>query len=319
MRLIGFILFVLSLFCSVKGSLSEDELYKLQSKGVIYLNSENYKEILYGPRDYYISLLFTSTDPIHKCEPCTKFDPNYRNVANSYYTSNPGKFAIFFFIVEFNDNQGLFNELKFTNVPNLILLPPITKKTTNILKNHLTYKLTDNSLEDILKFATYISKITGSNIIVDSPFDPVVFGSYFFGTFFLVLLLKKKVIKKVNSRETFKYLSTIFIIVLTCGYMFTSIRGIPFISKNEKNEIMYFSGGTHWQFGTETLIVGAIYFILVLFIYALIIKVPKFDDEKRKFILTIGINFAIFYMFNLLTSIFKIKDPSYPYQLTTWF
>jgi oligosaccharyltransferase complex subunit gamma len=306
------------------GALTSDELFELQaaqgSRGAIYLNPSNVGSILNGPRDYYLSLLFTYTDPkasVH-CEFCSKFQPNYDRVAESYHQSNPGKDAIFFLIAEYGDCSELFSKLNMTTVPRLWVFPPNSTDAADVLSPHYPFTIDRTALDDVLHFGNFISKITGANIIVSGPFDPTTFATYFAVTFVSVLVLKKKVLSRLKREKVLKNLTTLLTVILTSGYMFTVIRGIPLIAKNEKDEVMYFSGGTHWQFGLETFIISGIYLTLVAFMYALIVTIPKIENDKKRNVLVICTAFGVFYVFNYLTAIFTIKDPSYPYKLSNW-
>lgn len=309
----------LSLLTGVLSSLTADELAtsKLPSN-VIEINESNFDSILTGPRDYYTALLFTALDDSVGCAPCKKFEPVYHKIARSYQDSNPGKNDILFFKADFSNNQKKFIDLQMLQVPHLWVYPPSTELAYNVTSPHFEYKIGDHSSKDPLHYANFVSKLVNANIVVHEDFDLTQFSKYFFTTFFAVLVLKKKVLSKLASRLIFCLISILTIVVFTSGYMFTVIRNIPLLSKNEKGEIMYFSGGTHWQFGSEVFIIGGIYLGFVFLINGLVVVIPKIDNPAKRNTLTLCACFFVFWLFNRLTSIYKIKDPSYPYQVASW-
>jgi oligosaccharyltransferase complex subunit gamma len=313
------ILPVLSLLIFVSNAFAVLSFKELESwrepSGVIQLNDTTFFSLVTGPRDYYAALLFTATDNSINCVSCQKFDPIYHLVSKSYTSSNPGKDGIVFFRADFHDNQQVYNKLQMLQVPRLWVFPPSNYEGYNVSSPHFDYQIGDKAIDTPLDFADFVSKIVGANIMVQEDFELTQFLQYFVGTFVTVLLLKKQVLSKLAKDSIFKFLSVFAIVILTSGYMFTVIRGIPLLSRNEKGEIMYFSGGTHWQFGSETFIIASIYLGFVLLISSLVIYIPRVDNIIKRNTLTICASIGIFWLFNQLTSIYLIKDPDYPYFL----
>lgn len=317
--LISFVIYFSCLFTAVFSTLSPEELSQLQEDhGVIYLDNENFEKILTGPRGYYLSLLFTTTAEHIPCDTCKKFDSKYKLVSQSYFSTNPGKTDLYFLVAEFTSNEEIYRKLGMSQVPKLWIFPPSAQENYNVSSPHFPYVISDSALNDPLDFASFISKIVSLNIVIQPEFEVTQFLKYFLGTFFFVLILKKKVLSKVNKASTLRYVVVFATIVLTSGYMFTVIKGIPLIAKNEEGKIMYFSGGTHWQFGLETFVVSGIYATLGGLVVGLVAYIPLIEDEKARNLFVVGFALGILYVFNHLTKIFLVKDPGYPYQVTTW-
>ena len=94
------------------------------------------------------------------------------------------------------------------------------------------------------------------------------------------------------------------------------MNNIPFLAKNEKGDVMFFSGGMGWQFGIEILTVTGMYFVMggsvVAMIYISRVKAlkPAMANATSIALLALG-----FYMFAYFVSCFKIKEPGYPYAI----
>lgn len=305
-------LFVATAFAA----LTVQELKDLQQNSVVSLDDTTFFPVLTGARDYYVALLFTALDEQYACTACQKFDPVFSKIASSYEASNPGKNGIFFMKTDFPQNKKVFAQLQMTQVPFLWVFPPSQDPTYNVSSPHFNYQISEKSFEDSLHFANFVSKLVSANIVVQEDFDFQQFVKYFGGTFAVVLLLKKQVLSKLPKGTIFKLASVVAIVILTSGYMFTMIRGIPLLNKNDKGEIMYFSGGTHWQFGSETFIVSAIYLGFVALINALVVVIPRLENRTKRNTLTICAVIGVLWLTNQLTDIYLVKDPSYPYALS---
>lgn len=311
-----FVLNLLVLLTGALATLQRGELQALKSQdGVIKLDDSNFFELTTGPRDYYISLLYTAMAQEVGCESCKKFDPIYGKISRSYSASNPGKDGIVFFKADFNDNKAAFGKLQMNQVPRLWVFPPGEDIGYGVLNEHFDYTLAGRAMEDPLHFADFVSKLVNANIVVQEDFEPLQFAQYFVVTFVVVLLLKKKVLSKLPKVALFRMVSTLAIVILTSGYMFTIIRGIPLLSHDANGEIMYFSGGTHWQFGSETFIVASIYLGFVSLFYLLVVFIPRQDSEAKRNTLAICASIGVLWLFSQLTGIYLVKDPSYPYAL----
>ncbi|CCH40821.1 Magnesium transporter protein 1 [Wickerhamomyces ciferrii] len=307
--------FIQTVFCA----LSSESLNTLKTdQGIIYLNNDNFHQIITGDRDYYLSVLFTTTSEKFGCDTCKKFDPQYKLVSKSFHSTNPESNDVFFTIVEFETTEQVFRDLGLKEVPKLWVFPPTKDPNYNVTSPHFPYTISESALNDPLDFASFITKISNTKIIIQPDFEISSFALYFFATFFSVLILKKKILNKVNKSIIIRFIVVLITTILVSGYMFTVIRGIPLIAKDDKGHIMYFSGGQHWQFGLETFVITGIYLSLGGLIVGLTSYIPKINDDVIKNSLTLVFSFGVFYIFNYLTKIFLVKDPGYPYQLTKW-
>lgn len=317
---LSLIIYVSCLFTTCYSALTAQELTNLQGDhSVIFLNSNNFDQILSGERDYYLSVLFTTTADHIPCDTCKKFDSKYKLVSKSYHATNPEQDSVFFAIAEFTDNEAVYKKMQMSQVPKLWVFPPSSKPDYNVTSPHFPYTISESAINDPLDFANFIVKIANVRIVIQPDFELSQFFTYFVGTFSFVLLLKKKILNKLDKALILKFIVVFATVFLTSGYMFTVIRGIPLIAKDDKGKLMYFSGGTHWQFGLETFIISSIYVVLGGLLVSLVVYIPQMKDERKKSILTMFSSFALLYVFNYLTKIFLVKDPGYPFQITDWF
>ncbi|KAH3676091.1 hypothetical protein WICMUC_002388 [Wickerhamomyces mucosus] len=285
------------------------------SDSIIEIDSSNLNQILVGERSYYISLFFTSDDPALNCKICAQFEPIYKKVIKSLFKIENLQNKIVFAKVDFEKNKPFFKELGLTHIPKLWILPPTEDSNSNASNQpHYEYTISEQSL-DPLNLGDYIAKLLHITVKIDTDFEVSEFLGYFLFTFSIVLIFKKLVIQKYPKYKLFQLISVALILLFISGYMFTVIRGIPLISKDAKGEIMYFSGGTHWQFGLETFLIASIYSALISGIVVLVQILPKLENEIKKNVLIICVNIGMIYLLSYFISIYLIKDGSYPFRL----
>ena len=144
-----------------------------------------------------------------------------------------------------------------------------------------------------------------------------------------ILLVKKKgpkAITRMQKKNGWEIVSILFVLVFTCGYSFAMIQGVPFIAQNDKGQPIYVSGGVHYQFGVEIIIVGLNYLFLGISLVSLIqlgkYKVTKslrVASEGSKFFLVFINSVVVYLLYSCLTSLFLRKDHGYPYSFTKLF
>lgn len=304
-----------SLSVLVQGAIDAKTAAQLQDENnMIHVKAENIDSLINGVRPYYVAILFTTRDPSLNCATCDKFLPSYHKTAAAVYSQERYQDLIMFTVAEVIDNKETFRKLDLKTVPKVRIYPPSLNDTTTLDSEFFEYQVTESSF-DPLHFANAISKLLAISITVPQDFDISEFTSYFAFTFAIIVIFKKFVIAKAPKYKLFQLLSVAAVLLFISGYMFTVIRGIPFISKSEKGEIMHFSGGTHWQFGSETFIIASIYAGLLTCIVLLVVTLPARDEPVKRDLITIVVVGLLFCIICYHNSIYMIKDPGYPYKL----
>lgn len=130
--------------------------------------------------------------------------------------------------------------------------------------------------------------------------------------------MKKKILPLIPNKAWFFSLLFSLGVVLASvtGLKFTQINNIPLLAKDEKGNIMFFSGGMGWQFGIEIFSVSTMYIAMGSSVIALIF-IPRVKQLSP--FLSNAVSLALlalgFYVFAYFTSCFKVKDPGYPFAI----
>lgn len=296
--------------------------------------------VISGPRDYYTLLILTSTDPKHGCELCESIQGVIGDVANSWYSDYLHTHLLFFVNIDIVDTTNLviFDKLGLTAVPHVWLIPPnldleiaeTQAEEWNILsEGHFVYKFPHASASDqVLNLAQFLSENLQKSINIRRTDDSYRFLKTFLSTLFVILLIKKRGPRFITSTKRLTS-AAIFLICITlaflCGYQFTMQQGAPFVALNEKG-LIYISGGLHYQFGVEIVLVAVNYAALALSILALIYlgdyKLTATSKIKQERVRTglVLLNAAVLYLlYSILTSMFLRKSSDYPYAFSKLF
>ncbi|CAK7901711.1 dolichyl-diphosphooligosaccharide--protein glycosyltransferase subunit Ost6p [[Candida] anglica] len=288
-----------------------------------------------GPRDYYTLLLITSTLPQHSCSDCEEMKKVIGRVARSWFADHSDSHMLYFVDIDLIDqsNRPIFNHLKIETVPHVWLIPP-TKKNEDVSKFDLAtnerYIYNAPAEETALKLAQFLSQNTQKNILLRQEDQLYKFIQTFAITFGSIVLLKKRGPRIFqNLQKSNAYTIIVLAILMACigGYSFTTIQGVPFISSGDNGDIIYISGGVHYQFGVEIFLVGATYTGLTIAIATLLYfgnyKVsPKsrfIDSEPKKTSMVLLNVLVIYLLYSCLTSLYLRKDHGYPYSFMKLF
>lgn len=97
------------------------------------------------------------------------------------------------------------------------------------------------------------------------------------------------------------------------GNMWNHIRGPPYSSG--RNGGLSISPQLGFQFGVESHLVFALYFLCALPLWLLVEKVPYIEnaDSQRKMVY--GCMIAFIALFSVLLRLFRVKNPHYPFTL----
>ncbi|CCH40604.1 Magnesium transporter protein 1 [Wickerhamomyces ciferrii] len=314
-----FTLLALTLFLAVTNALSASNLFKHKEKSksnVIKLTKNNYERILEGPRDSYILLLLTATNPQVGCTICQQLSPEFDKLADSWFSDHPDGDNLFFARSDFADGyREIFQAFQLNNVPRLYLYSP-TEDTTKFNENLQQLPVPGNNLGQEL--AAVLSELTEKDVKIYEavPYGSILITAIF--TFCSVLLLKKNfssVSTVFSNKPLWGGLTVFSILVFITGYMFNAIRGMPYARTLPDGRAEYFVSGQQAQLGAETQIMSFIYAILAFSFVSLVTRVKYIKNEKVQFIAVAIIVFIILVVYSALFLIFKFKSPGYPYQL----
>ncbi|KAK6459657.1 subunit of N oligosaccharyltransferase complex [Scheffersomyces xylosifermentans] len=326
---------------SIRALRLTEESFLHQEHVISITNSD--LSLVSGPRDYYVLTVLTSTDPKHNCKVCTELESVVARVSNSWFSDYAGSNLLFILSIDIVDrtNIKLFDRVQVDSVPHVWLFPPnmnkvdledpeAEKKDLSIFEDlHYEYKTPQAPFDDqALELARFLSDNIQKPITLRQKDPMATFIKTFSLTLAIIILIKKKgpaFITGTPKKQIIMLLAVAFILCCVCGYQFCNMRGVPFVARNEKG-LIYISGGAHYQFGVEILLVAANYSALaaalILLLWLGSYKVGRktlITEESTKFVLIIVMNFVLYLLYSTLTSIFLRKEPNYPYPFTKLF
>ncbi|CCE62445.1 hypothetical protein TPHA_0C02920 [Tetrapisispora phaffii CBS 4417] len=318
--------------------LSNSELAKLALESpnhIIQLNDQNKEQLLNTQREGYVVVLFTATDPKVKCKICREFESEYIHFVKSWYKDHPNgqsnedkSKSLFFFEVNIRNVRSMPDLIKYykiEDVPRFILFRPdglmddfekFTIQTTN----------TEVRINDLL------TKIKTATQIYDIKYyEPTDYSSLLwtvFMTFTVVFIIKRYrnfIYSVFHSNVSKAALLTSFIILMISGYMFNTIKNPRYAGVNKEGDIMYFiPGQLQAQFAIESQIVALLYVSFTIVLVTLVagqkplkefLKGEKHASKIITVLMPITLSFAFYVFVAGFTSIYKVKQSSYPFQV----
>ena len=287
---------------------------------IIKVTEENYPIVSQGVDGYYNILFLTmrsKRDGKYDCQICIDFEPVYRKVAAAVRDQAPNS-KVLFYIADVHEVQNLVSDLKLTNVPHVVTYaPPNTNGDFSWSKSPFYhYQLSNQSVKDILHFGNFVGKTLQIYIQLEEDFNILEFFGFFIFFVSIFLFIKKVVLPNIENKwKVGLYLLSIFIILSSIsGYKFTQINNIPLLARDSEGKIMYFSGGSSWQFGIEIFTVSGMYIIMGVFTLLLIwMNSWSFLDDRKKTVFSSIFACCVFYTFSYYISCYKIKEPYYPF------
>ncbi|CAI4035461.1 hypothetical protein SMKI_13G1090 [Saccharomyces mikatae IFO 1815] len=321
------ILYIVLIFQKFQGSIATvsyniDDILQLQDEtGIITVTAENYPLLSHGVPDYFNILYITMRGTNSKgmdCQLCHDFEKTYHTVANVIRSQSPQSLSLFF-TVDVNEVPQLVKDLKLQNVPHLVVYPPAKNdKQTQFewkMSPFYQYSLVPDNADDTLQFGDFLAKILNISITVPQDFNVQEFVYYFVACMVIFIFIKKVILPKITNRWKFFFMILSFGILLSSisGYKFVEMNRIPLIARDAKNRIMYFSGGSGWQFGVEIFSVSAMYIVMSA-LSVLLVCLPKISwmSEMAKGLLASFLACVLFYFFSYFISCYLIKNPGYP-------
>ncbi|KDR81638.1 hypothetical protein GALMADRAFT_239708 [Galerina marginata CBS 339.88] len=300
-------------FPSSLAATPQQQLVQLASagNGVIKLNAETYDVLTSPKRTWSASIQFTALDPRRRCNPCKEFNPSWGSVAKAWTgTAADQRNEHFFATLDFDDGSSVFQNLGISSAPIVYHYPPANgvRKPASGNGSPVKYDFSDGFEPGPL--AEYLSKYTPVRIPYKDPIDWARWITTAIGVLGSAFLLRF-ISPLVQSKWTWAAVTVTTSLVMTSGYMFTRIRGVPY-SGGDGNWI---ASGYQNQFGQEVQVVAFIYGLLSLSFLMLILVVPYQSSPHRQRMqvyLWTGVTMIVY---SVLVSLFRVKNRGYPFKL----
>ncbi|KAG0707730.1 hypothetical protein DFH29DRAFT_994754 [Suillus ampliporus] len=270
--------------------------------GLIRLNEQTYDLLTSPKRDWSATVHFTALSPQRRCAPCKEFDPSFTTVAKAWAAAPKEKRDQHFFAtIDFDDGYAVFQK------PFTCILRP---EGPNASAKKLPFKYEFQHGFEAGPLAEQLSAHTPIPIPYSAPFNWGRLGSI--ASLVPIVTLVYRFIKPALTNRWVWAAGTVSTsLVMTSGYMFTRIRGAPYVGQNGA----WIAQGYQNQFGQEVQVIAMVYGILAASFLMLIVVTPRqmspFRQRTQVYLWT-AVNFLVF---SILVSLFRIKNPGYPFKL----
>ncbi|KAF8559596.1 hypothetical protein OG21DRAFT_1502836 [Imleria badia] len=303
-------LLFLPLALAAKGS-PHDELVQLAAagNGVIRLDEHAFDLLTSPQRTWSASIQFTALNPQRRCAPCKEFDPSFKAVAKAWSTvPQVHRNTHFFATAEFDESVKVFQKLQLNSAPVVHVYPategPNAKNAANPFKYDFSSGFEAGPLAEQLSIHTPIP------IPYKAPIDWSKLAT-FLSLIPIVTLIFRFIRPVIYNRWVWAAGTILVSLVMTSGFMFTRIRGVPYAGHDGS----WIAGGYQNQFGQEVQVVSMIYGILAASFLMLTIVTPYQKSPARQRTQVYLWTFVNFLVFSILVSLFRIKNRGYPFKL----
>jgi len=278
---------------------------------VIKLDESIYNMLTHPKRTWSATVHFTALDKRRRCSPCREFDPNFNAVAKAW-TKVPSqdRYQHFFATVDFDGAPTVFQKLGLQSAPVVHVYPaseggrrPASGRTSPI-----SYEFAHGF--DAQPLADQLSNFTPVRIPYTAPIDYSRMAT-FAGLTLLAIVTARFMAPILRNRWSWAAVTVITSLVMTSGYMFTRIRGMPYSGSGGQ----WVAPGYQNQFGQEVQVVAMIYGSLAGAFLMLILVVPYQTSPQRQRAQVYLWTGVIFIMFSVLVSLFRVKNRGYPFKL----
>ncbi|TFY82622.1 hypothetical protein EWM64_g1387 [Hericium alpestre] len=292
-----------------------------QNDGIIKLDADTFDLLTSPKRNWSTSIQFTALDKRRRCNPCREFEPAWKAVAKAW-TAVPKeqRDQHFFATLDFDDGHSVFQK-SGTMLQQMVLAYLLPEVDSNCLRLLLVSNMLPcfNPIPteeapcrgfDAEPLAEQLSAYTPLPIPYRAPINWALWGS--FAVMGLSLILAVRVVAPIfRSRWTWATLVTITSLIMTSGYMFTRIRGMPMTGPNGD----WIAQGFQSQYGQETVVVATLYGLLGASFLMLTVVAPRQTSPNRQKIQIYIWTVVIMVLFSVLVSFFRAKNRGYPFKL----
>ncbi|GAB1316277.1 oligosaccharyl transferase subunit ost3/OST6 [Madurella fahalii] len=293
---------------------------KSLSSAPVKLGEPSYRELTSAPRDYTVAVLLTAMDPRFGCQLCREFQPEWDLLARSWVNGDKaGESRLVFGTLDFTDGRDVFMSLGLQTAPVLFLFQPTIGPHAAASSEPVRYDFV-NGAQAAEGVHSWIARH-----LPDRPHPPVKRPINWMKWVSTVVILSggltasyvawPYVLPVIQNRTVWAAITLISILLFTSGHMYNQIRNVPYVAGDGRGGITYFASGFQSQYGLETQIVAALYGVLALSGISLAIKVPRMSDPKTQGVALLAWGGVLFVMYSVLLSIFRGKNPGYPFSL----
>jgi len=277
--------------------------------GVIKLDSASYDLLTVPNRDWSASIEFTALDARRRCAPCKEFNPSWNAVAKAWSKApKVHRDNHFFATLDFDDGQLVFQKLGLASAPVVYVFPPAEGPRAKGRSEPSKYDFSHGFEAEPL--AQHLSNHTPIPIPYTKPFDWARWTTAAAGLLAFAVTLRF-IAPVLQSRWTWAIGTIITSLVMTSGYMFTRIRGSPFMGQDGS----WIAGGFQNQFGQEVQVIAVVYGTLGFAFIMLTMVIPYQTGAQRQRFQIYLWSTIIMLVYSILIVLFKVKNRGYPFRL----
>ncbi|KAI0006046.1 oligosaccharyl transferase subunit OST3/OST6 family [Russula compacta] len=281
-----------------------------ENNGVINLDSKTFDLLTSPKRDWSASIHFTALDKRRRCGPCREFNPSWVAVAKAWSkVPSSDRDSHFFATLDFENSQTIFQKMGVLSAPVVMnFLPAAGPRKSAKADSPISHDFSSGF--DPQPLAEQLSAYTPVPIPFRPPINWAMWGTVVF--FLLSGALSIRFLAPVlRSRWTWAIITVLTSLVMTSGYMFTRIRGMPTTASDGS----WISAGFQTQYGQETTVVATLYGLLSAAFLMLTLVAPLQTSRTRQRIQIYLWSGIIFVLFSVLLSFFRVKNRGYPFKL----
>uniref|UniRef100_G1TYN3 Magnesium transporter protein 1 n=1 Tax=Oryctolagus cuniculus TaxID=9986 RepID=G1TYN3_RABIT len=272
-------------------------------------NTMFYYFVLEAPRNYSVVVLFTVLDQFRTCTMCAPAAKEFQILVNSWRHPSAFTNRVFFALVDYDESPEIFQMFQLRTVPKLFHFSAERTFAPDDISHVSEMGITAEQM------AEWVAKKTKVSINVRRP---PRYGRLAVGV--LVSLLGGSALlwswsrKLVHSRVLWAVLALSFVIVMTSGQMWTRIKGASYGERNyHTGRIHYIARMNSLQFIPETYIISLFHACITLGVVLLDKAATcRMGAIKTTMLCVTGMCLVVIFL-GWLLSVFKFKQPRYPY------
>ncbi|EUC51238.1 hypothetical protein COCMIDRAFT_31383 [Bipolaris oryzae ATCC 44560] len=285
------------------------------------LNDASYAQLTKSPRDYGVAVLLTALEPRFGCALCRSFQPEWDLLGNSWTKGDKdGQSRLVFGTLDFVDGKNVFQSMQLQTAPVLLYFHPTAGPHAKVDAQPARFDFTGGP-QTAEQIHAWVARQVPDGLPKPSVSRPInwvrviTITTSVLGGITAIFVASPYVVPLLQNRNLWAAVSLIAVLLFTSGHMFNHIRKTPYVVGDNKGGINYFAGGFSNQYGLESQIVAAIYGVLAFAAISLAVKVPRIQDVRAQSLAVFLWTGVLFGMYSFLMSVFRVKNPSYPFWL----
>ncbi|KAI6166995.1 hypothetical protein EDD17DRAFT_1850158 [Pisolithus thermaeus] len=240
-------------FCLAAQKSPRDELVQLAAtgNGVIRLDERTFDLLTSPNRDWSAAIQLTALNPQRRCGPCKEFGPSFQAVAKAWSTVNPEQRNNHFFAsIDFDDAFQVFKKLGIMSAPVVHVYPATEGPNAKTTRNDPFKYDFSNGFE-----ARPLAEQLSSHTPIPIPYkDPINWTrvTSLISLIPIVALVFRFIRPVLQNRWVWAANTILLSTIMTSGYMFTRIRGTPYVAPDGS----WLAAGFQTQYGQEVQVVS---------------------------------------------------------------